>query len=68
LLWEIGSSQSDAAALTAENIDWQTRSLTYVRMKTGEQAQLAISKHMAVILEQLPTASPLFPKIAATVE
>jgi integrase len=68
LLWEIGSSQGDAAALTAENIDWQTRSLTYVRMKTGEQAQLAISKHMAVILEQLPTASPLFPKIAATTD
>jgi integrase len=50
LLWEIGSSQSDAARLTAENIDWPTRSLTYFRMKTGEQAQLAISKHMAKIL------------------
>jgi hypothetical protein len=25
--------------LTAENIDWPTRSLTYFRMKTGEQAQ-----------------------------
>jgi integrase len=66
LLWEIGSSQSDAAALTAENIDWPTRSLTYFRMKTGEQAQLAISKNMAAILEQLPTTGLLFPKIAAT--
>jgi integrase len=68
LLWEIGSSQSDAAALTAENIDWPTRSLTYFRMKTGEQAQLAISKNMAAILEQLPTTGPLFPKIAATTD
>ncbi len=66
LLWEIGSSQSDAAMLTVENIDWPTRSLTYFRMKTGEQAQLAISKSMAAILEQLPKIGPLFPTIAAT--
>ena len=68
LLWEIGSSQSDAAKLTAENIDSQTFSLTYFRMKTGERAQLAISKNMGTILEQLPTTGPLFPKIAATTD
>ncbi len=68
LLWEIGSSQSDAAALTGENIDWPTRTLTYFRMKTGEQAQLAVSKKMAAILEQLPTTGPLFPKISATTD
>ena len=68
LLWEIGSSQSDAAALTAEQIDWPTRTLTYFRMKTGEQAQLAISKNMARILEQLPTIGALFSKIAKTTD
>jgi integrase len=68
LLWEIGSSQSDAARLTAENIDWPTRCLTYFRMKTGEQAQLAISRSMARILEQLPTVGPLFPKISTTTD
>ena len=68
LLWEIGSSQSDAAMLTAENIDWPTRSLTYFRMKTGEQAQLSISKKMAAIIEQLPTTGPLFPKISASAD
>ncbi|MGA3182723.1 MAG: tyrosine-type recombinase/integrase, partial [Verrucomicrobiota bacterium] len=66
LLWEIGSSQSDAANLTAENLDWTTNTLTYFRMKTGERAQLSISKKLAAILEQLPTTGPLFPKIAAT--
>ena len=64
MLWEIGASQSDAAALTVENIDWSTRTLTYFRMKTGEQAQLVISKALAIILNQLPTVGPLFPKIA----
>ena len=63
LLWEIGASQSDAAALTAESIDWKSNTLTYFRMKTGEQAQLAISKTLAAILQQLPTIGLLFPKI-----
>ncbi|HEX3987910.1 MAG TPA: hypothetical protein VHZ30_00680 [Verrucomicrobiae bacterium] len=47
----------------ADNIDWPTRTLTYFRMKTGEQAQLTISKKMAAILEQLPATGLLFPKI-----
>jgi integrase len=66
LLWEIGASQSDAAALSQENIDWPTQTLTYFRMKTGEQAQLVISKKLTAILNQLPTVGPLFPAIAAT--
>jgi integrase len=65
LLWEVGSSQSDTANLTAENVDWQSRTLTYSRMKTGEQAQLTIGNTLAAVLEQLPKAGPLFPKTAA---
>lgn len=64
LLWEVGASQSDAAALTAENIDWPTRTLTYFRMKTGEQAQMTISRRLEVILNNLPTEGPLFPKLS----
>jgi integrase len=64
LLWEVGASQSDAATLTAENIDWKTNTLTYFRMKTAEMAQLAISKSLATILNNLPTTGPLFPKIS----
>jgi integrase len=63
LLWEIGASQSDAAALTAENIDWPTRTLSYFRMKTGELAQMTISSRLETILNQLPTVGPLFPTI-----
>jgi integrase len=63
LLWEIGASQSDAAALTSENIDWPNRTLTYFRMKTGERAQMAIGRGLEGILNQLPTTGPLFPAI-----
>jgi integrase len=64
LLWEVGASQGDAAALTAENLDWPTRTLTYFRMKTGEQAQMAISKRLEAILNHLPTEGALFPKLS----
>lgn len=64
LLWEVGASQSDAAALTAENIDWITNCLSYSRMKTGERAQLAIGKTLAALLRQLPASGPLFPRIS----
>lgn len=55
LLWETGASQSDAAGLTVENIDWQNRTLSYCRMKTGELAMLTIGKNLELILNQLPT-------------
>lgn len=64
LLWEVGASQSDAAALLADNLDWNTRTLTYFRMKTGEQAQMAISQRLGAILNHLPTEGPLFPKLS----
>lgn len=64
LLWEIGAAQSDAAALTSENLDWATNCLTYSRMKTGETAQLAIGTSLAALLKQLPQSGPLFPKIS----
>ena len=66
LLWEVGASQSDAALLTAENIDRETNTLFYSRLKTGEPAQLAISSSLAAILEQLPKTGPLFPAICAS--
>jgi integrase len=65
-LWEVGASQSDAASLTAESIDWKTRTLTYFRQKTSERAQLTISKRLAAILNDLPTEGPLFPKLSGT--
>ncbi len=63
LLWEIGASQSDAAALTAKNIDRTSNTLFYARMKTGTPAQLAISRNLAAILDELPKSGLLFPNI-----
>jgi integrase len=66
LLWEIGASQSDAAALSSANVDWKKQSLRYNRMKTGTAAQVAIGKNLRDLLKQLPSSGPLFPKISAS--
>jgi integrase len=64
LLWETGAAQGDAANLTAENIEWSSRTITYFRKKTGSRAQFSISKTLATVLQQLPTTGVLFPKIS----
>jgi integrase len=64
LLWETGAAQSDAANFTAEHIDWQTRTITYFRQKTGSMAQFTVSKTLERVLNQLPTTGPLFPKLS----
>jgi integrase len=61
LLWETGASQTDAALLTAANIDWGSRILAYQRRKTGESALLRIGTRLERLLRQLPAEGYLFP-------
>jgi integrase len=64
LLWETGAAQGDAAALTAEHIDWQSRTITYFRQKTGSRAQFTISKTLETVLSHLPATGALFPNLS----
>ena len=64
LLWETGAAQSDAVSMTAEDVDWQTRTITYFRMKTGSRAQFTISKKLEIVLSHLPTTGALFPRLS----
>jgi integrase len=64
LLWETGAAQSDAVNFTAEDVDWQTRTITYFRQKTGSMAQFTISNALEKVLGQLPTTGVLFPKLS----
>src|ERR1035438_6204961 len=64
LLWETGAAQGDAAAMTAEDVEWQSRTITYFRMKTGSRAQFTISKALETVLSHLPTTGVLFPKLS----
>jgi len=65
LLYETGASQTDAANLAAENIDWQNGILVYHRKKLGpnsEPARLTIERKLRTLLQSLPliTAQPNF--------
>ncbi|MFZ0711096.1 MAG: tyrosine-type recombinase/integrase, partial [Terrimicrobiaceae bacterium] len=65
-LYETGAAQSDAAELTAENIDWQDGLLVYHRKKRGpdsEPARLSIGTKLRELLESLPKSGNLFPAI-----
>jgi len=64
LLWETGAAQGDAANLTAEHVDWSSRTITYFRQKTGSRAQFTISKTLEKVLSHLPTTGALFPKLS----
>lgn len=66
LLYETGASQTDAANLAAEDIDWKNGVLIYRRQKlgqTGEPARLTIGSKLRALLETLPSSGPLFPRI-----
>jgi integrase len=64
LLWETGAAQSDADSFTAEDIDWQTRTISYFRQKTGSLAQFTIGTALERMLQQLPTTGALFPQLS----
>jgi integrase len=64
LLWETGGSQSDIATLTTENFDRQNRVLSYARHKTGTKCQLHFCENLERLLDRLPQAGLLFPRLA----
>jgi integrase len=61
LLWFTGGSQSDIAALHAEDIDLKDQTIHYRRKKSGRDAMPRFGKGAATILARRPKTGPLFP-------
>ena len=68
LCWHLGGSQTDMAHLTAENIDWSDRVISYARRKTESPAFIHFGPAVETILRSLPTKGLLLPKIALWME
>ena len=68
MLWHIGGAQSDIASLRAEDVDWQTRVVSFFRKKTGTAVQLHLGSEAEQILSDLPGEGFLFPNIAGMKE
>jgi integrase len=72
LLWHTGASQSDAAFLTAEDIDWAQNTICYTRKKLKSRGGTNIKPplirfgaEVAEILKRRPQSGPLFPYLRA---
>jgi prepilin-type processing-associated H-X9-DG protein len=63
LCWHLGGAQSDMANLVAEDIDWQTRTVSFYRKKTGSASIIRFGAELETILQNLPKSGPLFPKL-----
>jgi integrase len=70
LLWHTGAAQSDAAHLTAEDIDWNQRTICYSRKKLKSRgdsvapALIRFSEEVAAILKRRPSTGQLFPYLS----
>ena len=64
LLWEIGAAQTDGANLTAANVDWDHRLLSFRRQKTGELCVLEIGSRLELLIKGLPAEGPFFPRLS----
>ena len=61
--WLIGGAQSDIACLSAEDIDWQSKVVSFNRKKTGTVSIIRFGAELEAVLRLLPQSGPLFPKL-----
>lgn len=64
LLWHVGAAQADLAAFTSDNVDWNNRTISYYRKKTGTFSIQRFGAAVEKILKRLPGTGPLFPRYA----
>ena len=61
LLWHLGGSQSDVANLTAGDVQWHNRTISFQRCKTKVPVVITFGEEAAAVLKTLPRFGPLFP-------
>jgi integrase len=64
MLWHVGGAQSDIAQLCAENIDWNSKIISFNRRKTGSLVQLHFGPELESLISDLPGEGLLFPRIS----
>lgn len=64
LAWQLGAAQTDLALLTAEDVDWEQKVISFFRRKTKSVARLHFGAAVAALLQDLPAEGPLFPYLS----
>jgi integrase len=61
LCWHLGGGQGDIASLKAEDADWEAKTISFFRRKTGAPVIIHLGREVSDILKDLPSEGPLFP-------
>jgi integrase len=64
LCWHLGGSQGDIACLHGEDVDWENRTISFTRKKTGVPVILHLGEAALNTLKDLPAEGLLFPNLA----
>ena len=64
IVWAGKTKNRHMAKLCAEDIDWNTRAISYSRQKTGSQAVVYFGDTVAEILKNRPKSGYLFPQVS----
>ena len=69
LLWHTGASQTDAACLGAQDINWSARTISYTRAKLRSRmgikpALIRFGAEIEALLKRRPSTGPLFPYLS----
>ena len=64
LCWHLGASQGDITNLKGEDVDWEDKTISYIRKKTGVLAQVHLGKEALNLLKDLPSEGTLFPYLS----
>ena len=64
LCWHLGASQGDIAILLAEDVDWENKTISFFRKKTGTPVIVHLGPLALEILKDLPSAGVLFPYLS----
>ena len=63
MCWHLGGAQTDIANLTAEDIDWTSKVVSFSRHKTGTASIIRFGEEVERILLTRPRFGLLFPKL-----
>jgi integrase len=64
LCWHLGGSQGDLASLKGEDVDWENRTVSFTRKKTGVPVILHLGEDALNLFRDLTSEGFLFPYLA----
>jgi integrase len=64
LCWHLGGSQGDLACLKGEDVDWENRTVSFTRKKTGVPVILHLGEDALNLFRDLTSEGFLFPYLA----